>query len=943
MSDGSWVDGSWPQRDQAKAQWIYARGVNVNDLEYKDEPIIFDLVDTQKWDKLKWLVDHGLNLNALNSNVSTDQKKAQPLFHWIWNKYDNAVDITGRMERLIGLGIDMNGRKIDGTSLIYIFLGVKSEWWTLAKEVGDFLVGKGLDVNIRNKSGNPVLYPYLELQSSTFDHVQWLIEKGADVNAATNNGQSIFNRLISDGKINQAGYLLKYIKQGDQIEKNDLNLNQLLFLEIQKACVSQKWDTVELLVKSGANINAPNSEGTPPLNWIVLNKNLSNDQIKQSVEKFVSLGVNVNGRSRQKDHVDNSPLIDMLDYRNDNPELREAIGKFLLNQKANIEQRNGDGATPLYMFLSVRQDRFGAFKDRAQWLIDNGATVNGKTLAGRFYIEQLALDDKTNAANFLLETNKIEGSPLMHQKVRDMILKHAIKTEQWEKLNQLKWRPKESTSKDIIPMDFPTDILKWALDTAIESKWESNKTIDIFNRLIQLGVDINENDFFLYLLGTEKIDANLKNELVSLLLSKGLILPLSTIYSNNEIIWLNKQKLNDNQKARHQEIIKMKIKILAENKQFGELSKIQNLAPENWQYSILIDMFSKGKMDEVQALLVEQFPNDSVNQKKEKERLFLTVLAQGKTDLIKKIIVQEEVSLNIPDTLKQKIQNDQKDAAKAEANALLTDRVDTNTKLLNLLTSKNKDWKQRAELIIKNNPYRDTFVGELTGVYKRLLYRILESDNYEQAQWLIDNGADLDLTQVETQDVLNLKEKRPILLSILFWDPKYIEDSLKSAEILIRNGANVNASYEINGVSNPILHKFLNWADYEDKIKYLISKGANVNISIGGEKLPILLERLIHWNPTYRERYGNILIENGANVNARTGNGQLILTHLLMAKIFDDNNENDIKKKTDAAKFLLKYGAKLDPGDLDLETTSGETIREFIQNTGDPELRELLK
>lgn len=76
---------------------------------------------------------------------------------------------------------------------------------------------------------------------------------------------------------------------------------------------------------------------------------------------------------------------------------------------------------------------------------------------------------------------------------------------------------------------------------------------------------------------------------------------------------------------------------------------------------------------------------------------------------------------------------------------------------------------------------------------------------------------------------------------------------------------------------------------------------------------------------------GNLLIESGAEINARSWNGRLILTTLLKEGRFL------------AAKFLVEKGAKIDLEDLKLKSKCGKELELILKASNYKHLRALVE
>ena len=173
---------------------------------------------------------------------------------------------------------------------------------------------------------------------------------------------------------------------------------------------------------------------------------------------------------------------------------------------------------------------------------------------------------------------------------------------------------------------------------------------------------------------------------------------------------------------------------------------------------------------------------------------------------------------------------------------------------------------------------------------------LMLTSNLEIAKLLIDNGADTKnsltyLTSVNTK-----------------WE---------MVKLLIDNGADINARGSgmfgtppliivIIGVINYMYNGPLPYDEYSEileKIKFLIDKGADVNVKDNGGGYSVLEKTIDILNTQHWElvlEIVKLLVDNGANINAKDKNGNTALTYA----------KRKGNKGKEIVKFLMSRGAK---------------------------------
>ena len=120
----------------------------------------------------------------------------------------------------------------------------------------EYLIDNGANINYRDSFGDTILH--YAVQFGTLQHVQTLVEKGADFNIKNGENKSPFDLVIYGNR----AYIIKYFTQ-KAIKVNNLTKNNFDYLKRLIYWVNYKWDnentihvkheTANILVRKGFN------------------------------------------------------------------------------------------------------------------------------------------------------------------------------------------------------------------------------------------------------------------------------------------------------------------------------------------------------------------------------------------------------------------------------------------------------------------------------------------------------------------------------------------------------------------------------------------------------------------------------------------------------------------------------------------------------------------
>ncbi|XP_067674104.1 ankyrin-2-like [Haliotis asinina] len=181
--------------------------------------------------------------------------------------------------------------------------------------------------------------------------VDYLQSCGADMTCKDEYKQTCLHVVCRSVNVELAKKLVRLLPVDDPDEKG---MTPLMY-----AVKSDSPDLIDLLMKSGANINTKDSYGSTCLHIACWFRNLN------ACAKLLELGMDVD----VLDSANRTPLMSLARSRKDCTE----VAKFLVERGANIHVRDRDGNTMLH--VSAKSDGHEAF---ATYLLEKGVDVNAR-------------------------------------------------------------------------------------------------------------------------------------------------------------------------------------------------------------------------------------------------------------------------------------------------------------------------------------------------------------------------------------------------------------------------------------------------------------------------------------------------------------------------------------------------------------------------------------
>lgn len=238
---------------------LVEKGADVNAVYKNGWTALMMAAQSQNTDTVRLLIEKGADVNARRANGDTPLLKAA------------GHSATARL--LVEKGADVNAKDDGGWTVL---MGAAHSGQT---DFVRFLIDeKGVDVNAKMKDGTTVLM-HAAAEGET-DTARLLIEKGADINAKDKNGITALDKANRKGHIETARMLRQKGARGR-------SLDELLF--------HGSYVYISGLVKSGANINAKNSDGETAL--IVAVRNGDESKVSELLEHGASVNAKATGGS----------------------------------------------------------------------------------------------------------------------------------------------------------------------------------------------------------------------------------------------------------------------------------------------------------------------------------------------------------------------------------------------------------------------------------------------------------------------------------------------------------------------------------------------------------------------------------------------------------------------------------------------------------------------
>lgn len=248
---------------QQVCQYLLEKGITIDAQNNKGQTALFYALDDSSRSTFDFLVDRGANINHRSKDGNTLLLKA-------------AIDDKEEaMTYLISLGADIKQENKLGKSAFYYVVSNSSGFSSSGHEIQNIFLKAGADINTKSKSGETLLFKAIE--KGKYDRVVELVSMGANPNTQDNKGErpscsesGIIQFLIEKGAdINATDdwdntYMCVAVKQNNLelayfLVENGIDVNKRCYFDEQaiiKAVKEQNLTLVKFLAENGADVNA---------------------------------------------------------------------------------------------------------------------------------------------------------------------------------------------------------------------------------------------------------------------------------------------------------------------------------------------------------------------------------------------------------------------------------------------------------------------------------------------------------------------------------------------------------------------------------------------------------------------------------------------------------------------------------------------------------------
>eukprot|EP00047_Mylnosiga_fluctuans_P004692 m.235993 g.235993 ORF g.235993 m.235993 type:complete len:1096 (-) comp12913_c0_seq1:104-3391(-) len=309
--DGSrLLHGAIARRDKFAAEFLIKARADINAATPNNVTPLHLCAEKGMEEIATSLLQNGAYINTRDSNGNTPLQTALVNYQPVMVTLFLAVD-----------GIDINNRNNEGHTPLWMALSLTDTQYART------LVSRGCDINLVSTGGNTMLHHSLSIPNEKI--ALFLIENGASTTLSNNSGETPLHIAVKSGLSAASSMLLEH---GAEVNARDSKQQTPLMLAVQG---KQAAVLKILLGRRDLDVNALDSNGACALG-MALNANDT-----ELASFLVSRGASVNVKAGGYTLVHSAIL-------------NEHLGalRFLLQNRADIEELTNDGETPLQLAVS---------------------------------------------------------------------------------------------------------------------------------------------------------------------------------------------------------------------------------------------------------------------------------------------------------------------------------------------------------------------------------------------------------------------------------------------------------------------------------------------------------------------------------------------------------------------------------------------------------------
>lgn len=222
-------------------------------------------------------------------------------------------------------------------------------------KIAELLFEHGFDVNAKYSYSEYTILHWLLRLGKPVGKIQFLIQRGADVNATDNRGNSCLHAACGTNNLENIRLLIEH---GTNVhaQNNDLET------PFHNAVKVGDEQILQFLLENGANVNAADKFGNTPLHFR-FDDDYDTDGQLNVAQLLIENGANVNAKAK-RDGI--TPLHQAASNRHLD------FVKVLIQNGAQVDPTDNEEKTPLHLACEKN------YTEIAKFLIENGANVHAK-------------------------------------------------------------------------------------------------------------------------------------------------------------------------------------------------------------------------------------------------------------------------------------------------------------------------------------------------------------------------------------------------------------------------------------------------------------------------------------------------------------------------------------------------------------------------------------